>query len=68
MGPADCFTFTSSRGVQWFLHSKNVTLRIGREQTIYYFAREARENACELPAGFDVVETARTGMPVLKRN
>jgi len=45
-----------------------VTLKNGREQTIYYFAREAREDrVCAMPDGFVVVETTRTGMPVLKR-
>jgi hypothetical protein len=45
-----------------------VTLKNGRVQTIYFFARDVREGALEaVPAGYMVMETKRTGMPVLKK-
>ncbi|MBG40303.1 MAG: hypothetical protein CMP74_03675, partial [Flavobacteriales bacterium] len=57
----------NSKGVTYYLHSKDVTLRGGRNQTIYYFARDARSNACDLPAGKQVVESSRTGLPLVKK-
>jgi len=47
---------------------KEVTLKNGRQQTIYFFARDVRPGALDaVPAGYKVVETQRTGMPVLKK-
>ena len=55
-------------GETYYLHSKDVTLRGGRKQTIYYFAREAKENALdEIPAGYETMENERTGLPMLRK-
>lgn len=67
MGPANNFIYTDTKGTVWYLHTKDVTLRNGRVQTIYFFAKDAREGRCELPADMIVMETARTEMPVLRR-
>jgi len=62
------YSYTNSKGATYYLHYKDVTLRGGRNQRIYFFAREVRNNALdEVPAGYKVVETKRTGMPVLKK-
>ncbi len=61
------YSHKNSKGVTYYLHSKDVTLRGGRNQTIYYFARDARSNACDLPAGKQVVESSRTGLPLVKK-
>ncbi len=62
------FSYTNKKGVKYFLHTKEVTLKNGRVQRIYYFAKDQREGFLEaVPAGYKVVETERTGMPVLKR-
>lgn len=62
------FSYTNSKGQTYYLHMKDVTLKNGRQQTIYFFAREVREGSLnEVPAGYQVVETERTGMPVLKK-
>ena len=62
------FSYTNKKGVKYFLHFKDVTLRGGRKQRIYFFARDERENSLdEVPDGYKVVETERTGMPVLKK-
>jgi hypothetical protein len=46
-----------------------VTLKNGRQQTIYFFAREVRDGSLDaVPAGYEVIETSRTGMPVLKKS
>ena len=55
-------------GESYILHSKDVTLRGGRQQTIYFFARTEREGALdELPAGYEVMENSRTGLPMLRK-
>lgn len=52
----------------YYLHSKDVTLNGGRIQTIYYFAGKAGDNAIDsLPAGYEVMENARTGLPMLRK-
>lgn len=62
------FSYTNKKGVQYFLHTKEVTLKNGRKQRIYYFAKDVRDGSLEaVPDGYKVVETVRTGMPVLKR-
>ena len=62
------FSYTNSKGQTYYLHKKDVTLKNGRQQTIYFFARDIRDGALdELPDGYQVIETQRTGMPVLKK-
>lgn len=62
------YSFTNSKGVVYYLHYKDVTLRGGKEQRIYFFARDVRDGSLdEVPAGYKVIETQRTGMPVLKK-
>ncbi|MBI2590202.1 hypothetical protein HYW32_04260 [Candidatus Berkelbacteria bacterium] len=58
-------------GDTYYLYSKEVTLRGGRQQRIFYFSRDS-QNAKgdpieDLPDGYDVIENARTGLPMLKR-
>lgn len=63
------YSYTNKKGVKYYLHMKDVTLRGGRKQRIYYFARDVRDGAIdEVPAGYKVIETERTGMPVLKKS
>ncbi len=55
-------------GETYYLHSKDVILRGGRKQTIYFFARTEKEGAMDdLPAGMVVMENSRTGLPMLKK-
>ena len=61
-----CYSHQHSKGKTYFLHSKDVVLKGGRNQTIYYFAKEAKAGACDLPAGKTVVENTKTGLPFLK--
>ena len=47
---------------------RDVTLKGGRVQRIYFFGREAKEGAIDaLPEGYMVVENTRTGLPILKK-
>lgn len=62
------FEFKNSKGVTYYLHTREVSLKGGRKQQIFYFARDIRPGALnEVPAGFKVVETPKTGMPILKK-
>ena len=62
------YSHKNSKGQTYYLHSKDVTLRGGRKQTIYYFAREEKAGVLNaLPEGRVVVENKRTGLPLLKR-
>ncbi len=62
------FSYTNSKGQTYYLHMRDVTLKNGRIQTIYFFARDVRDGAIEeVPAGYEVIETKRTGMPVLRK-
>jgi hypothetical protein len=55
-------------GKTYYLHSKEVTLRGGRKQTIFYFATDVRDGALDaVPSGYQVMENARTGLPMLRR-
>ena len=60
------YSFENSKGKTYYLHTKDVTLKGGRNQTIYYFAKDQRCNACDLPAGKKLVENERTGLPFVK--
>lgn len=63
------FAHTNKKGQTYYLHTREVTLKNGRVQRIYFFARDVRDDVMyELPAGMEVMETQRTGMPVLKRS
>lgn len=62
------YTYKNSKGQSYILHTRDVVLKNGRKQTIYFFARDERAGALgAVPAGYMVVETKRTGMPVLKK-
>jgi hypothetical protein len=62
------FTFKNSKGVNYYLHSKDVNLKGGRKQTIYFFARDIRPGALDaVPPAYMVQETTKTGMPILKK-
>jgi len=62
------YEFTNKKGVKYYLHFRDVNLKGGRRQRIYYFARDVRPGALDaIPEGYKAVETARTGMPILKK-
>ena len=61
-------TSSKKSGKTYYLHSREVTLKGGRKQTIYYFAGAAGSNAIDsVPSGYKVVESDRTGLPLLKK-
>ena len=55
-------------GKNYFLHSKDVILKGGRKQHILYFAGEVKTGSLnDLPAGYEVMENKRTGLPMLRK-
>jgi len=62
------FEFENSKKVKYYLHAKDVMLKGGRKQKIFFFARDVRPGALDaIPEGFKVIETTKTGMPILKK-
>ena len=59
---------TNSKGQTYFLHGKDVTLRGGRKQRIYYFARNENDEALDaLPEVYKVTENKSTGLHMHKK-
>ena len=56
-------------GKDYFLHSKIVVLKGGREQRIYWFSGKDKLNPKfaldALPAGGRTIENPRTGLPIV---
>lgn len=62
------YKHTNSKGVTYYLNSKEVTLRGGKKQRIYYFSKDDRaETGSDLPDGFSVNENPRNGFLTIKR-
>lgn len=55
------YTQTNGKGVTYHLNCKDITLRGGKVQTIYYFSKDDRDTACDLPEGKVVRENPRNG-------
>ena len=63
------YKHTNSKGVTYYLNSKDVTLRGGKVQRIFYFSKDDREETgCDLPAGYSVNENPRNGFLTIKRD
>jgi hypothetical protein len=62
------YQFETDKGL-WQLFTRKVELNGGREQTIYFFSRNQPKSGTptDLPAGYEVKVTERTGLPVLKK-
>lgn len=63
------YTHTNSKGVKYYLNSKEVTLRGGKLQRIYFFSKDERADTSvnDLPAGMVVNENPRNGFLTVKR-
>jgi hypothetical protein len=61
------FSFENSKGKSYILHQRTTQLKNGNSQTIFFFAKEAKEGAIDaVPEGYEVAES-KNGLPVLKR-
>ncbi|MEO6846036.1 MAG: hypothetical protein ABI443_01820 [Chthoniobacterales bacterium] len=55
-------------GKTYHLHGRLQKLKGGQEVTLYFFASNPGEGALDaLPAGYEVSENERTGLPLLKK-
>ncbi len=54
---------------EYTLYTKEVILRGGRKQRIYFFSKKKQEDAkpCPLPPGYKVKVNGKTGLPFLKK-
>ena len=53
----------------WTLYCKDVKLKGGKIQTIYFFSKRRPKSGtpCNLPDGYKVEVNKRTGLPYLKK-
>ena len=61
------YSFTNSKGVTYYLHTKKSMTSTGKERTLFFFSKEQKEGTLDaVPGGYEVVEM-KTGLPVLKK-
>ena len=61
------YSFTNSKGVTYYLHTKRQQAASGKERVLFFFSKEIKEGVMEaVPTGYTVVEM-KTGLPVLKK-
>ena len=52
----------------YYLHNRLQKLKGGQEVTLYFFAGDIRAEALDaVPAGMEVIENERTGLPMLRK-
>jgi len=63
------YSYTNTKGTTYYLHTKETTLKNGRVQRIYFFAKDIREEGSldAIPEGRMVAES-KNGLPVLKKS
>tara|TARA_B100000902_G_C27234093_1_gene876429 strand:- start:29 stop:226 length:198 start_codon:yes stop_codon:yes gene_type:complete len=62
------YEYKNSKGLTYYLHTQDVILKSSnKKQTIYFFAKDKRSNACDIPSDKTVVENKRTGLPFLRK-
>ncbi|MDR0955861.1 MAG: hypothetical protein LBM73_01895 [Candidatus Nomurabacteria bacterium] len=64
------YSHTNAKGVKYYLFYKDVTLRGGREQRIYFFAKTETHpsgTATDLPDGYEVTENPRNGFLTIRK-
>ena len=61
------YSYTNSRGKTYFLHVRTRTLKSGKQQKLYFFAKTEKEGALDaIPEGYEVSES-KNGLPFLRR-
>jgi len=61
------FSHKNSKGTTYYLHSKDVKLRGGKMQKIFFFSKVS-VGSIDMPHGYKVIESKRTGLPLLKKS
>lgn len=62
------YSYTNGKERTYYLHKKDTVLKSGNSQTIYFFAKEIKDEGSldAVPDGYVVSET-KNGLPVLKK-
>ncbi len=61
------YVHKNSKGSDWYLNCKEVTLKGGQKNTIFFFSKDNRpETACDLPDRKQIVENPVNGFPICK--
>ena len=61
------YGYTNSRGKTYFLHVRTRTLKSGKQQKLYFFAKTVKEGALDaIPEGYEAAES-KNGLPFLRR-
>jgi hypothetical protein len=61
------YAFKNSKGTTYYLHGRTRTLKSGKKQTLYFFAKTEKEGTLDaVPVGYEVFES-KNGLPVLKK-
>ena len=60
------FSHVNRKGDTYWLHTKEVRLRSGKVQRIYFFSKKSG-GSIDMPEGYIVIESKRTGLPLLKK-
>lgn len=70
-GEVVAFQYKNSRGDTFQLYTLEVNLKSGRKQRIYFFSGKNNPGAWMsldvVPAGYQVIESQRTCLPILKK-
>ena len=64
------YSITNSKGITYYLHKSEVTLRGGKPQTIYFFTKTengGKGTPCDLPEDRQVIENPRNGVVTLSK-
>lgn len=64
------YSITNSKGITYYLHKSEVTLRGGKPQTIYFFTKAengGKGTPCDLPEDRQVNENPRNGFLTLSK-
>ncbi|MSQ40037.1 MAG: hypothetical protein EXR56_04020 [Chloroflexi bacterium] len=62
------FSHKNSRGTEYYLHVRSRIVASGKQVDLYFFAKKPGAGAvAELPDGYKVIESERTGLPILKK-
>lgn len=56
-------------GKTFYLHSRESALPNGKVRKLFFFSTQVGEGALDaLPGGYEVIENAKTGLPMLKKS
>jgi hypothetical protein len=61
------YSLVNSKGVTYYLNAQEVTLKGGHKNTIYFFSKDKRATAADLPSDRTVQENPRNGFLTLKK-